>query len=54
MIKKIVPDCSERVFSTCGPRPMVDATLAITTKMGLDETQIKYEYFSGYLGGPSD
>ena len=54
MIKRIVPDYSERVFYTCGPRPMVDATLAIMTKMGLQERQIKYEYFSGYLGAPSD
>mgnify|MGYP001163299392 CR=1 FL=1 len=50
MIKKTVPDYSERVFYTCGPRPMVDATVAILTKIGLPETRIKYEYFSGYLG----
>jgi ferredoxin-NADP reductase len=48
MIKKLVPDYSERVFYTCGPRPMVDATLAIMTKMGLPKMRIKYEYFSGY------
>ena len=53
MINKIVPDYLERVFYTCGPRPMVDATLAILTEMGLHERQIKYEYFSGYLGARS-
>ena len=50
MIKNIVPDYSERIFYTCGPRPMVDATLAIITEMGLPETRINYEYFSGYSG----
>ena len=52
MIKRTVPDYSERVFYTCGPRPMVEATVAMLTEMGLPETQIKYEYFSGYLGVP--
>jgi glycine betaine catabolism B len=54
MIKKTVPDYSERVFYTCGPRPMVDATVAVLTKMGLPETRIKYEYFSGYLEAQSN
>jgi ferredoxin-NADP reductase len=54
MIEKTVPDYSERVFYTCGPRPMVDATVAMLTEMGLPEARIKYEYFSGYLGAPSD
>ncbi len=54
MIKKTVPDYSERVFYTCGPRPMVDATVAILTEMGLPETQINYEYFTGYLGAPGN
>jgi glycine betaine catabolism B len=54
MIKKTVPDYSERVFYTCGPRPMVDATVAILTETGLPETQINYEYFTGYLEAPSN
>ena len=52
MIKKIVPDYADRVFYTCGPRPMVDAMTIILTKMGLTKEQIKYEYFTGYLGAP--
>jgi glycine betaine catabolism B len=43
MIEKTVPDYSERVFYTCGPRPMVDATVAMLTEMGLPEARIKYE-----------
>jgi ferredoxin-NADP reductase len=54
MIEKTVPDYSERVFYTCGPTPMVDAMVAILNEMGLSKTQIKYEYFSGYPGAPSD
>ena len=53
MIEKTVPDYSERVFYTCGPRPMVDGMVAILAEMGLPEARIKYEYFSGYLGAPS-
>ena len=54
MIKNIVPDYSERIFYMCGPRPIVDATLDIMTKMGLPETRINYEYFSVILGAPRD
>jgi ferredoxin-NADP reductase len=50
MIEKNVPDYAERVFYSCGPKSMVDALVAMLSKMGLPETQIKYEYFSGYLG----
>ncbi len=52
MIEKKVPDYSERVFYSCGPKPMVDAMVAMLSKMGLPEARIKYEYFSGYLGAP--
>ena len=50
MIKKKVPDYAERVFYSCGPKPMVDAMVDTLSKIGLPEAQIKYEYFSGYLG----
>ncbi len=50
MIEKVVPDYAERVFFTSGPRPMVDAMRAILTEMAIPKTQIKQEYFSGYLG----
>lgn len=52
MIEETVPDYSERVFYSCGPKPMVDAMVAMLSGMGLPEKQIKYEYFSGYLGAP--
>lgn len=52
-IEKQVPDYSERVFYTSGPMPMVDAMRAILTDMGLPDTQIKQEYFYGYLEAPS-
>ncbi len=53
MIERVVPDYSERIFYTSGPRPMVDAMRAILGGMGLPDTQIKQEYFTGYLGSPS-
>ncbi|VVB65240.1 Sulfhydrogenase 1 subunit gamma [uncultured archaeon] len=49
-IEKKVPDYAERVFYSCGPKTMVDTMVAMLSNMGLPETQIKYEYFSGYLG----
>ncbi len=52
MIKKIAPDYADRVFYTCGPRPMVDAMATLLTKMGLPRGRIRYEYFTGYLGAP--
>jgi ferredoxin-NADP reductase len=53
MIERTVPDYQERIFYTSGPRPMVDAMRAMLGGMGLAETQIKQEYFTGYLGAPS-
>lgn len=54
MIEEKVPDYSERVFYSCGPKPMVDAMVAMLSDMGLPEAQIKYEYFSGYLGASDE
>ena len=50
MIEKYVLDYDERVFYSCGPRPMVDTMVAMLGKMGVPEGQLRYEYFSGYLG----
>jgi ferredoxin-NADP reductase len=48
MIKRTVPDYAERIFYSCGPRPMVDAMVGMLTRIGLTGAQLKYEYFSGY------
>jgi glycine betaine catabolism B len=53
MIEKVVTDYSERVFYTSGPSPMVDAMKAVLKEMGIPETQIKQEYFTGYTGALS-
>ena len=53
MIEKTVPDYLDRLFYTCGPSPMVDAMVALLSRMGIPGTQIKQEYFSGYLEAPS-
>ena len=48
IIEKAVPDYSERVFYTCGPKPMVDSMRSMLNDMGLPESRIKQENFSGY------
>ncbi|MDD1753165.1 MAG: FAD-dependent oxidoreductase [Methanotrichaceae archaeon] len=53
MIEETVPDYENRIFYTCGPKPMVDAMRKILSEIGLTEEQVKYEYFTGYLGAPS-
>jgi ferredoxin-NADP reductase len=50
MIEKALPDYTERIFYTSGPKPMVHAMKAILSEMGLPEKQIKQEYFTGYEG----
>jgi len=54
MVEKTVPDYAERIFYSCGPKPMVDAMVDTLSKIGLPEAQIKYKYFSGYLGAPGE
>ena len=54
MIEEKVPDYAERVFYSCGPKLMVDAMVDTLSKIGLPEAQIKYEYFSGYLGAQGE
>lgn len=51
MGEKAVPDYAERVFYTSGPGPMLDAMSAMLREMP-PETQIKFEYFTGYAGAP--
>jgi glycine betaine catabolism B len=52
MIEKKVPDYAERVFYSCGTTLIVDTMITMLINMGLPDIQIKYEYFSGYLGAP--
>lgn len=53
MIGETVPDYADRIFYTTGPKAMVDAMRSILSEIGLTEEQVKYEYFTGYLGAPS-
>ncbi len=48
MIKKEIPDYKETMFYTCGPPKMVEIMEKLVTQMGLPETQLKREYFTGY------
>ncbi len=48
MIKKTLPDYKETIFFTCGPPPMVKAMENIIESLGLPNTQLKKEYFTGY------
>ena len=48
MIKKEIPDYKETMFYTCGPPPMVEGMTKLIEQLGLPQTQLKREYFSGY------
>jgi ferredoxin-NADP reductase len=48
MIKREIPDYKETVFYTCGPPAMVQIMEKLVEQMGLPETQLKREYFTGY------
>jgi ferredoxin-NADP reductase len=48
MIKKEIPDYKETTFYTCGPPKMVEIMEKLVTQLGLPETQLKREYFTGY------
>jgi ferredoxin-NADP reductase len=48
MIKKEIPDFKETMFYTCGPPPMVQVMEKLIEELGLPETQLKREYFTGY------
>lgn len=48
MIKKEIPDYKDRVFYTCGPPAMVEIMEKLIKSLGLPETQLNREYFTGY------
>jgi ferredoxin-NADP reductase len=48
LIKKELPDYKENIFYVCGPQPMVTAMQALVESIGLQKTQLKLEYFTGY------
>ncbi len=45
-LKRLVPDIVERDVFICGPTPMMDATVALLTRLGLNRDQIHFEKFS--------
>ncbi len=49
LIKNEVPDYKENVFFTCGPPPMVEAMEKLVEALGLPKTQLRREYFAGYM-----
>ena len=48
MVKREIPDYAETMFYTCGPPPMVEVMEKLVESLGLPNTQLKREYFSGY------
>ena len=48
LIKKELPDYKENIFYVCGPQPMVTEMQALVESIGLQKTQLKLEYFTGY------
>lgn len=48
MIKEEVPDYHERIFYISGPNAMVKAFKEILSKMGIEQSKIKTDYFPGY------
>ncbi len=48
-IEKYVPDYKERIFYLSGPHTMVDAFNALLRKMGVPRTNIKKDFFPGYV-----
>jgi ferredoxin-NADP reductase len=49
LVKKEIPDYKETVFYTCGPPAMVKAMEKLIEALGLPKTQLKREYFAGYM-----
>jgi ferredoxin-NADP reductase len=48
MIQKELPDYKDNIFYCCGPPGMVTAMEKLITSIGLPQTQLKLEYFTGY------
>jgi len=49
MIREEVPDFRERMFYISGPRAMVTATKEVLKKMGVKQSQIKIDFFPGFV-----
>lgn len=49
MVKKYVPDFSERIFYLSGPRSMVDAFENVLKNMGVKKEKIKTDFFPGFV-----
>ncbi len=48
LIKKYVQDLSKPIFMVAGPPPMVDGTVEMLQKIGIEEEKIKVDHFTGY------
>jgi ferredoxin-NADP reductase len=48
MIKKEIPEYKETMFYICGPPKMVEIMEKLVEQLGVPETQLKREYFTGY------
>jgi ferredoxin-NADP reductase len=48
LVKKEVPDYKERMFYVCGPPPMVQAMEKLIRDLGLPQTQLRLEAFTGH------
>lgn len=49
MIRTEVPDFTERIFYISGPHAMVTATEETLRKMGIKQSQIKIDFFPGFV-----
>jgi ferredoxin-NADP reductase len=48
LIKREIPDYKETMFYTCGPPKMVEIMEKLVAQLGLPDSQLKREYFTGY------
>lgn len=48
MIRQEIPDYKETMFYTCGPPKMVEIMEKLVAQIGLPDSQLKREYFTGY------
>ena len=48
LIKREIPDYKETMFYTCGPPVMVEVMEKLFAQLGLPDSQLKREYFTGY------
>lgn len=45
LLRAAVPDVTSSIACICGPAAMIDATRALLTRLGVPQTQIRYELF---------